>query len=113
MGTASRFLSPVECARGEEGGEIGSILIMSIVLGTLVVPTVVYGQRPESDLDAVNIVNGINVTVRLLAAVTLVVAFTAIHYNMQEWVNYKSSNMIIKTKLVFIWIFGFAKLYSL
>lgn len=110
METANRFLSPVECARGEEGGEIGSILIMSIVLGILVVPTVVYGQRPESDLDAVNIVTGINVTVRLLAALTLVVAFTAIRYNMQEWVNEKSSNMILKTKLIFIWIFGFAKM---
>nr|XP_034336037.1 uncharacterized protein LOC109620588 isoform X1 [Crassostrea gigas] len=110
MKTASRFLSPVECARGEEVGEIGSILIMSIVLGILVVPTVVYGQRPESDIDAVNIVTGINVTVRLLAAVTLVVAFSAIRNNMQEWVNDKSSNMIIKTKLVFIWIFGFAKM---
>eukprot|EP00105_Crassostrea_gigas_P044742 XP_019928890.1 PREDICTED: uncharacterized protein LOC109620587 [Crassostrea gigas] len=110
MGTANRFLSPFKFALGEEGGEIGSILIMSIVLGILVVPTVVYGQRPESDLDAVNIVTGINVSVRLLAAVTLVVAFTAIRYNMQEWVNDKSSNMIIKTKLVFIWIFGFAKM---
>uniref|UniRef100_K1PX74 Uncharacterized protein n=1 Tax=Magallana gigas TaxID=29159 RepID=K1PX74_MAGGI len=110
MKTASGFLSPVECARGEEVGEIGSILIMSIVLGILVVPTVVYGQRPESDIDAVNIVTGINVTVRLLAAVTLVVAFSAIRNNMQEWVNDKSSNMIIKTKLVFIWIFGFAKM---
>uniref|UniRef100_K1Q4A7 Uncharacterized protein n=1 Tax=Magallana gigas TaxID=29159 RepID=K1Q4A7_MAGGI len=110
MKTASRVLSPVESSRGEEGGEIGSIFIMSIVLGILVVPTVVYGQRPESDLDAVNIVTGINVTVRLLSAVTLVVAFTAIRNNMQEWVNDKSSNMIIKTKLVFIWIFGFAKM---
>ncbi|XP_048775811.1 uncharacterized protein LOC125680353 [Ostrea edulis] len=93
-----------------DDGERGSYLLMSLVLGILVVPIIVYGQREESDVHAVNVVNGINVTLKVLAAAAIMFVIVSIHKNKTEWVSKKSSSLIIKTKLGFLWVFGFAKI---
>lgn len=106
----SRHLCSPFGGLGEEDGEVGSYLMMSLVLGILVVPIVVFGQRPESDIQAVDIVSGINISVRILAAVTAIYALVSIGHNARTWISERSSNIIVKTKLVFLWIFGFAKI---
>ncbi|XP_061162608.1 uncharacterized protein LOC133171828 [Saccostrea echinata] len=95
---------------GEQDGEMGSYLLMSFVLGILVVPIVVYGQRDESDIEAVNIVVGINIIARFLGAMALVFAFVSIHRNEREWISEKHFSSITKIKLGFLFVFGFAKI---
>jgi hypothetical protein len=83
---------------------------MSLVLGVLVVPIIVYGQREESDVHAVNVVNGINVTLKFIAAITIVFVIVSTRNKENEWVCKKSTSFITKTKLGFLWVFGFAKI---
>jgi hypothetical protein len=99
------------------GGAMGSnernsymYLVISLVLGILVVPAIVYGQAEESDIDAVDVVIGINLALRFLATITIVFAIVSIHKAESEWISEKCSSVITKTKLGFLCVFGFAKI---
>ncbi|XP_061197822.1 uncharacterized protein LOC133205942 [Saccostrea echinata] len=91
-------------------GEMGSYLLMSLLIGILVVPIIEYGQKEESDIGAVDVVIGINITVRFLGATALIFAFVSIHHHERDWISEKSSSPVIKTKLGFLFIFGLAKI---